>query len=270
MIDRRSRVPRRTGRASACALLACALASPLATAANGGESERWQFEITPYLWGTGLDGSARINDRPQSGVAVEQSLSDILEILDFAAMGAFEARKGRWGALVDAVYFNVSDEGSVMGPLGFAALSATGAITRQMYSLMGAYRAMEGRTAVDLVGGLRYASVKWDVSFQASIPVLPAADRRFVETKGWVDPVIGARVQHALGDRWTLVGYADIGGFGAGSDLTWQLIAGVNDAFTPNVIGKVGYRYVSVDYDKGGFNYDMAFAGAYLGLGIRW
>jgi opacity protein-like surface antigen len=256
--------------ALASALLVCAFATPLAAAEGGEGSGAWQFEATPYLWGAGLDGTVRINNRPQAGVAVEQSFSDILKVLDFAAMGAFEARKGRWGMLADAVYFKVSDEGSVTGPLGFVSLAANAALTQQMYSLVATYRAIEGRTAVDLVGGLRYASVKWDVGIQASVPVLPPTDRRFVQTKDWVDPVVGARIQHALGDRWTLVGYADIGGFGAGSDLTWQLLAGANYAFTPTFIGKVGYRYVSVDYDKQDFSYNMAFSGAFLGLGIRW
>lgn len=256
--------------ALASALLACAFSTPLAAAEGGEGHDAWQFEVTPYVWGAGLDGTVRINNRPQAGLAVEQSFSDILNILDFAAMGTFEARKGRWGVLADAVYFKVSEEGSLTGPLGFASLAANAAVTQQMYSLMATYRATEGVTTVDLVGGLRYASVKWDVGIQASVPVLPAADRRFVQTKDWVDPVVGARIQHALSDRWMLVGYADIGGFGVGSDLSWQLLAGVNYAFSPSIVGKVGYRYVSIDYDKQGFSYDMAFSGAFVGVGIRW
>lgn len=256
-------------RAMAGVLLGCAFATPRAEAQDG-RGDAWQFEATPYVWGAGLDGTLKIVGRPQSGVEVQQDFSDLWRVLDFAAMGAFEARKGKWGALFDGVYFKVSDEGSVTGPRGFVSLSADATVTQQMYSLMATYRASEGPSVIDIVGGLRYSYVKWDVQISASVPVLPVVQRRFVETNDWIDPVVGARIQHQIADRWTLVGYADIGGFGVNSDFTWQLLAGVNYAFTSNIIGKLGYRYLSVDYDKREFTYDMSTSGFYVGLGFRW
>ncbi|MCK7577560.1 MAG: hypothetical protein MZV65_18315 [Chromatiales bacterium] len=41
------------------------------------------------------------------------------------------------------------------------------------------------------------------------------------------DPVIGIRVIAPFAEHWSFVGYADIGGFGMGSDITYQVIAGV-------------------------------------------
>jgi opacity protein-like surface antigen len=99
---------------------------------------------------------------------------------------------------------------------------------------------------------------------------MPDGTRRINTTERWVDPYFGARVQQALGKRWSLVGYADIGGYGIGSDLSWQLLAGANYAFKPNLVGKLGYRHVQNDYEEDGFLYDMASAGFYLGLGVRW
>jgi opacity protein-like surface antigen len=85
-----------------------------------------------------------------------------------------------------------------------------------------------------------------------------------------VDPYIGVRVQHPLTDRLTVVGYADVGGFGVGSDSTWQALVGASYEFTKTISGKFGYRYLSVDYDKGGFLYDMANSGVYAGVGFRF
>ncbi|WP_165393324.1 outer membrane beta-barrel protein [Rivibacter subsaxonicus] len=231
-------------------------------------SDRWQFELTPYLWAAGMDGTVRVNNRPEAGLAVEQSFSDIFKILEFALMGEFEARKGRWGLTADGVYFKVNDEGAVSGPLGFVTLGANANLTQQMYSLAGSYRLVEGGTPVDLFGGLRYTSVKWDIDIAASVPVV--ADRRLVRNNDWIDPFIGVRVQHALDDRWSLVGYADVGGFGVGSDLALQAMAGVRYAFRPDIVGKFGYRYISADYDRHDFQYDMANAGFYLAVGFRW
>jgi hypothetical protein len=250
------------------ALLLCAVCAP--AVAQGGGSEGWKFEFTPYVWGAGMDGTVRIENRPQAGLAVQQSFSDIFKILDVAAMGAIEARKDRWGVLADAVYFRVADKGSITGPLGFASLSAKGKVTQQMFTAAGAYRVNDGPSGVDVVGGLRAMSIKWDVNVTASVPVLPPGTRRLTQTKDWVDPFIGVRAQHALDERWTLVGHLDVGGFGAGSDFAVHSVLSANYAFTPTYIGKVGFRYLQVDYDKRGFQYDMTNAGLLLGLGIRW
>jgi hypothetical protein len=88
--------------------------------------------------------------------------------------------------------------------------------------------------------------------------------------KDWFDPYLGVRIQHPLGERWTFVGYADAGGFGLGSDFTWQAALGVNRVFSKKMTGKFGFRWMGTDYDKAGFVYDMQFEGAYAGLGFRF
>jgi len=238
--------------------------------AQAGGGVNWQYEVTPYIWAAGLDGTIRIDNRPQAGVGVQQSFSDVLERLDFGFMGAIEARNGRWAILFDGAYLRVKDEGSMSGRLGFTSLAGRGTVTQQVYALSGAYRIADGPQTIDVIGGLRYNSVSWDVAIDASVPVIPVSGRQFEQSKSWTDPFIGARVQLPLGDRWTLVGYGDIGGFGVGSDLSWQALIGANYAFTPTIIGKVGYRHISVNYDKRDFTYDVASSGPYLGLGIRW
>lgn len=256
--------------AVAWALLAGAFASPLPAVAADETAESWRFEATPYLWATGLDGTLAINNRPQQGLNVQQDFSDLFKVLDFAASGSFEARNGRWGVLFDAVYFKVSDTAAVTGPQGFVTLAADGTVTQQMYTLLASYRVSDGPSQVDLFGGLRYASVEGDVDLRVTLPQLPALGRSFGQKAHWVDPVIGARIRHPVGEHWTLVGYADVGGFSAGSDLSWQVIAGANYAFSPGITGKLGYRVVAFDYSKQNFAYDMRFAGPYAGVGFSW
>jgi len=61
-----------------------------------------------------------------------------------------------------------------------------------------------------------------------------------------------------------------VGGFGVGSELTWQVAAGVNYMISPTFTARGGYRILKVDYDKDGVVYDMKTSGIYLGLGIRF
>ena len=51
-------------------------------------------------------------------------------------------------------------------------------------------------------------------------------------TLEWVDPFVGLRVRHELAPGKELQFLGDIGGFGVGSDLTWQLFAGYSFDFS--------------------------------------
>ena len=82
--------------------------------------------------------------------------------------------------------------------------------------------------------------------------------------------MIGARVTLPVAERWSAMLYGDVGGFGAGSDLAYQRIAGVNWQFSEHLSAKAGYRYVFQDYEKNGFVWKMAAYGPYLGVGIRF
>lgn len=223
------------------------LASIPAAYGESTADEKWQFEITPYLWAAGVDGTTRLG--PLS-VDSSSSFSDLLSNLDIGATAVLEARKGRWGVLFDGMYFKFSDfKGNVDLKL-----------TQQMYSLGGAWRALEGRTPVDLIAGLRYNYLK---------PTLETPIGSRSNKADALDPFVGVRGQMPLAERWTLVGYADAGTF-KGGDYAWQLLAGVNYAFSDTMIGKFGYRRYKISYSKDDFEFDNAMHGIYFGVGFRF
>lgn len=256
------------------ALLAFSILPALAQAGDPavvqGAEPTWQFEFTPYLWAAGLSGTTRIDGRPEAGLGVDQSFSDILSHLNSAAMGLFEVRRGQWALLADALYVKVGQTGGVSGALGFLSLTASAHVTQEVYSLGAAYRLESTVDPIDLIVGLRYGAVKGDVSISISSPPVPAPNQRFVNTKDWVDPAIGIRIQHPLTQHWSLIGYADVGGFDVGSRLSWQAIIGANYKFNERFVGKLGYRHLSFDYEDRNFYWNVADSGPYVGLGIRW
>lgn len=239
---------------------------------SGGQTERWQYELVPYFWAAGMKGDVQGGNLPKTSVDID--FSDIWDNLDFGAMGTFEGRRGRWGFLFDAIYMKISSSATSSrtgaGPIG-ATLTATADLKLEQTMLAAAvtYRVHDGPTATDVVGGLRYTKIDAEASINASLFGLTGYVTRSGD-KDWTDPYIGARVQHRLADRWTAVGYADIGGFGVGSDLSWQALAGVSYDFSKTVSGKFGYRYISVDYDKSGFLYDMDSYGLFAGIGFKF
>jgi hypothetical protein len=76
----------------ASAGLTPAVAADLAPAPD---TSHWRFTVAPYVWGVGLSGDIGLFGK--GPVDVDIPFSDILENLDFAAMGVAEAHNGTWG-----------------------------------------------------------------------------------------------------------------------------------------------------------------------------
>jgi len=85
----------------------------------------------------------------------------------------------------------------------------------------------------------------------------------------WVDPIIGLRGQINFTHWLFLAAQADVGGFGAGSQIAWNVQASLGVNFTRNLFGEVGYRYFYMDYSHGGALYNAAEAGLFLGIGVK-
>lgn len=89
-------------------------------------------------------------------------------------------------------------------------------------------------------------------------------------TQTWVDPVVGLRLRAALSRAAYLTAKADIGGFGLGSELSWQLFGGLRLNLSPRVFTVIGYRHLDVDYRREGVIFDVALSGFVGGFGFRF
>ena len=256
------------------ALLAFSAAPMLHAQASEG-SDQWQFEISPYLFATALDGTTG-----SAGVTVDvdESFDDLFGKIDSAFMFMFEARKGPWGLGFDGMYSKLEDEksNSFVEPDGnvvSADLDIT--MTQQVYQLTLAYRLHDtAKVKFDILGAARYTQLDTDLDLEVTgTEVFPGGTHSLSATESWWDPVIGARVIAPFAGNWAFVAYADVGGGGgSSSDSTYQAIAGVTWAFTESLTAKAGYRYLYQDYSdsSNGFVWDMAMEGAYAGLGIAF
>ena len=110
-----------------------------------------------------------------------------------------------------------------------------------------------------------------DIEFERALANANSGDME------WVDPFVGARIRHQFGGGEMLTLVADVGGFGAGSDFSWQTIA--TFAFDVNCFGTpintvVGYRALAVDYSENGAfgdnGMDLIEHGPIVGLNLRW
>ena len=80
--------------------------SPIPKASN-----EWRFEVTPYLWLTGIKGTMNLDN----GLArsADFTSSDILSNLKSGGMIAAEAHKGNWGIMGDLISATLQKSGSI-------------------------------------------------------------------------------------------------------------------------------------------------------------
>jgi opacity protein-like surface antigen len=244
------------------AALIVLLGAPGAWAQNSSpEADRWQFEFTPYLWAASLSGDVAAGPGPTA--SIDAGVDDIVKHLDFTAMATFEARRGRWGLLLDAVYGKVSGDNAAPPPFSQSHVE----IQMGLIEPAVAFRVWENeKVAIDVLGGARVSIVDTEIKFSgAGLP-----NTRVADTQTWVDPVVGGRLRVRLAERWVVTLLGDVGGFGIGSDLAWQAFGGVAYEISDTWSLKLGYRAMGVDYESGGFKLDVISHGPVVGVGIRF
>ena len=89
-------------------------------------------------------------------------------------------------------------------------------------------------------------------------------------SKSWVDPIVGARARYNFSDRFYAIARADVGGFGVGSDITWQAYGAIGYQLTAHTTLELGYRHLYVDYADGNFSYDISTSGVQMAIGYRF
>lgn len=136
--------------------------------------------------------------------------------------------------------------------------------------MMGGYRVIDRpRFTLDALGGVRFWHISNDVKLTGGLGGL-SGSAGYSEGFGWADPLVGLRAFLPLTEKLSLQAQADIGGFGAGSDLTWSALATVNYVFSDRLSASVGYKVLDIDYDHGGHVYDTRFSGPVLGMTYRF
>lgn len=223
----------------------------------------WSFSISPYVWAASLEGTVGVAGLPS--VEINAGFDDILRNLDFAAMTLAELRYQRFGIYADLVLTNISVDGDTPREILFDDADLRTELFIGTFG--GAYRLLEGeRGGLDLLAGARVWSVDTRLDLNGGI----LDDQEFESNQNWVDPVIGIKGRLNLGHGLYLNGLAHIGGFGAASDLTWDVFGGIGYQFNETVSALAGYRHLEVDYDRAGFKFDVELSGPVIGATIRF
>jgi hypothetical protein len=214
-------------------------------------SDEWRFEVTPYLWGTGIRGTVNLND--SAAKSADMSSGNVLSDLKSGGMIAAEAHKGNWGIMGDLISATLQNSGSVpvLTPDGRATIGDK--VTVQQTILTGAFSYTLANTKdayVDALLGVRAI----DVTATLGLTVDGTSIKRSISKKtSTVDPIIGAKGRYRIADStWYIPFYGDIGSGGGTTNVTWQAMAGIGKTFNKTVDASLTYRALYYDMKDGG------------------
>jgi hypothetical protein len=189
---------------------------------------QWKFSVIPFMWATTIDSKVTAGGYD---VETKTSFSDILPNLNGAMMIHLEAQKGKFGLFLEPQYAKIKVDGTFVRQrdANLPAIPRDLTLTYEQWIIEGGAFYQAGKWQVgenkdqwmtlDVLAGVRYWSIKVDLD--TSTVINPG------RSNSWVDPIVGARLNADLSKKVMLNLRADIGGFGVGSDFTWNGLAGI-------------------------------------------
>jgi opacity protein-like surface antigen len=226
----------------------------------------WQFTIAPSLWVPRTEIDLTVDDLSRSA---SLDFSDIAEDLRFGFTTHFEAAWREWTLLLDVLYFKLEKDETTRTGL------PTEVDTQEVLFEFGAtYRlaaltvGRTGRVTVEALAGGRLMYVDSELT-------IGAQDR--LRSAILIDPMIGGRIAYHITDTVALWFRGDAAGFAISdvqSQLTYNLIAGLQWRFTDLASVSAGWRYMHVDVEKRSgastLDVDLSMNGPFLGFDFRF
>jgi hypothetical protein len=223
--------------------------------------DKWRFLVEPYLMFPYISGDIGIENLKE--VQVDADPSDILNNLHMAAMLYLEAKNNEWAITSDLVYMNLQKD---VTPTRLIR-SGTVTLKQTIWELAGLYRVLP-YLEVGIGGRLNVLTTDLD----AERNVLPEGSEELTghHSVTFFDPILITRLTYNINGEWLFQFRGDLGGFGVGSDFTWQLQGYAGYRFSELFQLSAGYRILSTDYDTGDYEDQFIFNVNEFGPVIRF
>lgn len=246
----------------AASIAGCCAALPAQAA--GGD---WAQTAVIYGMGAAIDGDATIGDLT---VPLDLSMSDVFSALEMGAMAAYRVDNDTWSFMVDATFMGLggtakSQRDIVKGDMDLDQMTLMGTVGRRFTPTL------EG------LFSLAWFDLSTDLKLTTRNPIGGAETTRTASVDAdWIDPMVGLQYNVPFADDWRFNLRGDIGGFGIGADLSYQVLANVRYQATDTIGVVFGYRLIGFDYEdgnKGSSHYqhfDLVEQGPLVGMTISF
>ncbi len=234
--------------------------APLPQAAAG-KDRNWHVAVIPELWFPGVHGTVGAANR---NVDAHVSAIDLLSHFRFGLMGAVEPRWKRLVLPVDFMWVRLGGDRAVPSPNLGADSANLKAGELILTPEVGVRLVDDEKFTLDAVTGIRYWHFSENLKFNPS-----ALGLNLKASQDLVDPLVGTRFEAALSPKLSVIVQGDVGGFGAGSQVEYEVNGLLGYKVKPNLSVQAGYRYLSIDYRTSNAIFDMAMGGIILRVNIN-
>jgi hypothetical protein len=227
------------------------------------QGKDWQVTVAPYFW------MARTKMNLDVGQFSRSTTIDFVDVVP-QLHGAFaahaEATWREWTGFLDLFYVSMGQS----EPKGGISVSTN--LQQLFFEFGGTYRlpplslGNAGSLTFEPLAGGRFMWVDASLGFP---------NQKVSGDGSVIDPIVGGRIVWRITDTVALWFRGDVGGFGISdsqSNLTYNLLGGVEWRFVPSASAMAGFRYMNIDLEKGSgartFNADIEMFGPFLAVGL--
>jgi hypothetical protein len=225
------------------------------------DDDQWHFTVSPYLWFPWVHGTVGAFGHDAS---FSVTPSDLLSHARFGLLGAVEARRNRILSPIDMIWLRLKATQALPFPGQFATSANVTANVFILTPKVGFRVINQDRFKADFLTGVRYFYFGQSLNFSPSRLGL-----NFSKSQNWVDPLVGGRIQASFSPKTMVTIAGDVGGWGTGSQIDYQVVGLLGYKVKPNWTLQGGYRYLYFDRERGGpagATANLAMSGIVLGV----
>ncbi len=127
-------------------------------------------------------------------------------------------------------------------------------------------RGLDRRAAVDRVVN----EAKARIANQLAVRLNKSLSQTLSKDDYWFDPYVGLRARYNFNKTYYTALRGEIGGFGVGADLMWEVETVVGINLTHSIFTEIGYRALGGNYEDKGFRFDAVMHGPQITTGITF
>jgi hypothetical protein len=228
-------------------------------------SKSYHIYIEPYLFAASLSGNVGAGRLPNTFICVPAS--EVFHYFEIGGALYAEVHNDRFAYTADLFYASLAEDAS--GKNGVVSGRAT---VKQFWCELGGLYKVQPWLEIGI--GARINNVQNGVNITVGLPGNLNMTAEKIAT--WIDPLIVTRLKTAINNKWLFQLRADMGGFGIGSQFTWQLQPDVYFRVSKLLGLGLGYRIISMDYHSGTqgstnwFLFDLEEYGPQLRIGLNF
>ena len=127
-------------------------------------------------------------------------------------------------------------------------------------------RGVERREAVDRV----VTAAKARIAKQLALRLDKSLGQTLSKDDYWFDPYVGLRARYNFSKTYYTAVRGEIGGFGVGADLMWEVETVVGINLTRSIFTEIGYRALGGNFEDNNFRFDVVMHGPQITTGITF